>query len=160
SRGDLVPDDLILAMIEKRLQMEDAANGFILDGFPRTIPQAVGLDAILPRLERELDGVVDIEVPHEKLVNRITARWACANCGADFNTISSPPQEEGKCDHCGGQLVQRPDDKEETVRQRLAVYTEKTAPLIDYYKKQSLLKIVDGDHPVEVVFEHVCVSLT
>lgn len=158
-RGDLVPDDLILAMIEKRLQEDDTANGFILDGFPRTIPQAEGLDSILPRLERRLDGVVDIEVPYEKLVQRITSRWGCSECGADFNSLSSPPQVVETCDHCGGRLQQRPDDKEETVRQRLLVYREKTAPLIDYYKRKSLLKIVDGDKPVESVFAAVCNTL-
>ncbi len=159
NRGDLVPDELMLAMIERRLQEKDTTGGFILDGFPRTIPQAEGLDVLLPRLGRSLDGVIDIEVPHEKLVQRITARWACADCGADFNAISSPPQTAGVCDHCGGQLRQRPDDVEATVRQRLEVYSRKTAPLIEYYKQQSLLKIVDGDNPVTAVFEQVCNSL-
>ncbi len=159
NQGNLVPDELMLAMIEQRLQQDDTGEGFILDGFPRTIPQAKGLDEIMPRLGRKLDAVVDIEVPHEKLVQRITARWACSECGADFNSLFSPPQVAGKCDHCGGSLRQRPDDVEETVRQRLTVYSEKTAPLIDYYKKQSLLKIVDGDHPVESVFTTICNSL-
>lgn len=155
-RGDLVPDELILKMMEGRLDQDDAKDGFILDGFPRTIPQAEKLDLLLKNLGRSLDAVINIVVPEEKIVSRITARRICSGCGADFNMISKPPESEGVCDLCGSPLDQRADDTETTVRQRLQVYNEKTAPLIEYYRHSGQYRDVDGDRDVGLVFTEIC----
>jgi len=152
NRGDLVPDELILKMMDGRLNQGDAGNGFILDGFPRTIPQAEKLDQLLAHLNRKLDAVINIDVPSEHIVARITARRICSGCGTDFNIVSKPPVKEGVCDICGAQLTQRPDDTEETVRQRLGVYAERTEPLIQYYKRSRVFTNIDGNREMKAVF--------
>lgn len=143
--GGLVPDGLILNLMRERLAAADAANGFILDGFPRTIPQAEGLEQVLTDRGERLDGVVRIDVAREELVRRLTSRRVCPGCKAVYNLSFRPPQQEGICDHCGGRIIQRPDDSEETVLSRLKVYEEQTAPLIEYYQAAGLLATVDGN---------------
>ena len=150
-RGALVPDDLILAMFESRLDRADTKAGFIADGFPRTIPQAEAFDKMLARRGLKLDAVVTIEAPLEELVRRSAGRRVCRQCGAPYNVYYQPPKTEGVCDVCGGPLYQRDDDREETVRRRQEVYRAETAPLIAHYETQHLVRPVDGSHPVEAV---------
>ncbi len=135
NRGDLVPDEIILGMMKARLQKEDCARGFILDGFPRTIAQAESLGRILDELGIKLDGVINLEVPEDLLIKRLTSRRTCSNpvCQAVYNIHTMPPRKEGVCDKCGSAIIQRDDEKEDVIRKRLATYNEKTAPLIDYY---------------------------
>jgi adenylate kinase len=150
-RGDLVPDDVTIGMIRERLLRSDCVRGAILDGFPRTQPQAVALDDMLAGMNRQLDGVLYIAVADEELVRRLSGRWLCGQCQTPYHAIFSPPAEEGICDACGGQLYQREDDKPETVRARLDVYHERTAPLIEYYRDKGLLVEVDGSGDIEMV---------
>jgi len=135
-RGDLVPDELILAIMEKRLQEEDCRTGFILDGFPRTIGQAESLKKMLAALSMNIDAVVNLEVPEDVIIRRLTSRRTCSNrdCQAIYNIYTKPSKKEGVCDKCGSPTVQRDDETEEAIKQRLATYAEKTAPLIDYYR--------------------------
>ena len=153
NRGDLVPDELILGIMEKRLQEPDCANGFLLDGFPRTIPQAEALKEMLSRLNIELDMAVDIEVPREVILDRLTTRRTCSNsdCQAIYNVKSSPPKQEGVCDKCGSPVIQREDETEEAISHRLETYNEKTAPLIGFYKKEGLLLTVNTSSSTEVI---------
>jgi len=150
-RGDLVPDDVTIAMVRRRLQRPDCAQGAILDGFPRTQTQAEGLDKMLADMRRRLDGVLYIAVPDEELVRRLSGRWICRQCQTPYHTIFSPPAKEGICDACGGELYQRDDDRPETVQARLKVYHRQTAPLIDYYRQAGLLVEVDGSGDIETV---------
>jgi adenylate kinase len=150
-RGDLVPDQITIGMVKERLNREDARGGALLDGFPRTIPQAEALDGILEELGEELSAVISIEVPEEVLVERASGRRICRGCGHSYHLVFHPPVEEGICDLDGGELYQREDDLPETVRQRLAVYRELTSPLIDYYQQRELLKKVNGDQGIEQV---------
>jgi adenylate kinase len=150
-RGDLVPDDVTIGMIRERLLRPDCERGAILDGFPRTQPQAVALDKMLAGMGRQLDGVLYISVPGEELVRRLSGRWLCRECQTAYHTVFSPPAKAGVCDACGGRLYQREDDKAETVRARLDVYHERTAPLIEYYREQGLLVEVDGSGNIEAV---------
>lgn len=150
-RGDLVPDDVTIAMIRERLQRPDCEQGAILDGFPRTQAQAEALDRMLAEMGRELHGVLYISAPDEELVRRLSGRWLCGQCQTPYHTVFSPPAREGVCDACGGQLYQRDDDKPETVRARLKVYQRQTAPLIDYYRRACLLVEVDGAGDIETV---------
>lgn len=145
-RGDLVPDSLIMGIMEKRLQEPDCAKGFLLDGFPRTIPQAEALKELLARLGISLDLVVNIAVPREVILDRLTTRRTCENpkCQAIYNVKSSPPKKEGICDKCGAKVVQREDETEEAISHRLATYNEKTAPLIGFYEKEGLLYTVEA----------------
>jgi adenylate kinase len=152
-KGDLVPDDVTIAMVRERLQRPDCAQSVILDGFPRTLPQAHSLDKMLADMGRKLDGVLYIAVPDEELVRRLSGRWMCSQCQASYHTIFSPPSKEGVCDACGGVLYQREDDRSETVRARLTVYHQQTAPLIDYYRQAGLLVGVDGVGDIETVSE-------
>ncbi len=140
-RGDLVPDELIMGIMEKRLQAPDCEKGFLLDGFPRTIAQADALKALLARLGIELDMAVNIDVPREVILDRLTTRRTCANpkCQAIYNVKSSPPKQEGVCDKCGSPVVQREDETEAAISHRLQTYSEKTAPLIGFYEKEGLL---------------------
>ena len=142
--GDLVPDELIMDIMEKRLQEPDCANGFLLDGFPRTIPQAEALKTLLAKLSIELDVVVNIEVPRDVILDRLTTRRTCSNteCQAIYNVKSNPPSQEGKCDKCGSPVIQREDETEEAISHRLQTYNEKTAPLIGYYENEGLLLTV------------------
>ena len=151
NRGDLVPDDVTIAMVSDRLGREDCALGVILDGFPRTETQAEGLDDMLAGMGRALDGVLYISVPDEELVRRLSGRWICQQCQTPFHAVFSPPAVEGICDACGGQLYQRDDDKPETVRARLGVFHLQTAPLIDYYREAGLLTEVDGSAGIDEV---------
>ena len=151
-QGLLVPDELTCDLVVDRIQQDDCGNGFVLDGFPRTIPQAEALDEALTKLGQSMDYAIDVDVPDENIVNRMAGRRACLDCGATYHIVSLPPKTEGKCDSCGADLVLRDDDKPETVQKRLTVYHEQTQPLIDYYKKQGILKSVDGTQPMEAVF--------
>ncbi|WP_455375180.1 adenylate kinase [Kaarinaea lacus] len=152
-RGDLVPDELILGIMEKRLQEPDCANGFLLDGFPRTIPQAEALKELLSRLNIELDMAVDIEVPREVILDRLTTRRTCSNsgCQAIYNVKSSPPKQEGVCDKCGSPVIQREDETEEAISHRLETYNQKTAPLIGFYEKEGLLLTVNTSSSTDVI---------
>ena len=139
--GDLVPDSLIMGIMETRLQEPDCAQGFLLDGFPRTIPQAEALKTLLGKLSIKLDVVANIDVPREEILNRLTTRRTCANtaCQAIYNVRSQPPKVEGICDKCGSPVVQRADETEEAISKRLDIYNEKTAPLVDFYRAEGLL---------------------
>lgn len=149
--GSLVPDDVVLGMVEARLGEPDAASGFVLDGFPRSIPQAEGLERILSALGKRLDAVVKLDVPKRLLLERLTARRVCSGCNSVYNLVTKAPAAPEKCDRCGKALIQREDDSEETVRRRLNVYEAETAPLIDYYDGRGLLVIVHGEGSVEDV---------
>ncbi len=142
--GKLVPDEVVIGIIKDRLAKDDCANGFILDGFPRTIPQAEALD----NMGIVIDRVVDIEVPDEKIASRLSGRRVCKDCGASYHLEYKAPKAEGKCDACGGELVQRKDDEPATVLDRLKVYHEQTEPLKDYYEKKGILRIVEGQEEV------------
>ena len=148
-RGELVPDDLILGLMGERLAQPDGARGFILDGFPRTIPQAEGLARLLAERQEALDRVIQIDLAADELVRRLTSRRVCPNCKAVYNLDFKPPKRDSICDACGTQVVQRADDTEATVRQRLAVYERQTAPLIDFYAERGLLAVVDGNQGYE-----------
>jgi adenylate kinase len=150
-RGDLVPDDVTISMVQDRLRRPDCEKGVVLDGFPRTQGQAEGLDQMLAMLGRSLDGVLYIAVPDEELVARLSGRWICRSCQNPYHATFSPPAVPGVCDACGGQLYQRDDDKPETVRARLEVYHQQTAPLIDYYRQSGLLTEVDGSGDIDTV---------
>ncbi len=154
-QGLLVPDELTCDLVMDRIQQDDCKNGFVLDGFPRTIPQAEALDAALEKIDQKMDYAIDVDVPDENIINRMGGRRACLNCGATYHIVSIPPKKEGVCDHCGNALVLRDDDKPETVKKRLDVYHEQTQPLIDYYAKQNILKTVDGTQPMEAVFDAI-----
>jgi adenylate kinase len=150
--GELVPDDVILGLVREVLAGGDAGQGFLLDGFPRTLPQAEALDQMLGELSQPLDAVVVIDVPDEALVKRLSGRRSCPNCGAVYNIYFEPPREAGLCDRCGGALVERADDTAETVRHRLEVYRRQTAPLIAYYEGSATpVYHVAGDRPVDEV---------
>jgi adenylate kinase len=150
-RGELVPDDVTIGIVQERLSEPDAAAGFVMDGFPRTAQQATELDAMLAKMGRTLDAVVEIAVPREILVARLTQRRTCANCQTSYHLQSAPPKVEGVCDRCGGPLVHRDDDSEKTVVNRLRVYHRQTEPLISYYKGAGLLKSVDGTQSIDAV---------
>jgi adenylate kinase len=150
-RGALVPDDVIVGLIAERLRQPDAQGGFILDGFPRTIPQAEALAHLLKDVGRPLDRVIFFEVSERELLRRLTGRWSCPACQATYHLVSAPPQRAGVCDRCGSALVQREDDREATVRQRLGVYASQTAPLLDYYRSRSLLATVPGEGTIETI---------
>jgi adenylate kinase len=147
-KGLLVPDELVVDLVVDRLNEDDAKEGFILDGFPRTIPQAKALDNTLNDLDMKIDYAVDIDVKDEAIVKRMSGRRACVGCGATYHTITIPPKVEGICDTCGKELILREDDKPETVLKRLGVYHEQTQPLIDYYKEQGILMTIDGSLPI------------
>ena len=154
-QGLLVPDELTCDLVMDRIGQEDCANGFVLDGFPRTIPQAESLDAALSKIGQKMDFAIDVDVPDSHIVKRMSGRRACLSCGATYHIVASPPKKEGICDACGKELVLRDDDKPETVQKRLDVYHEQTQPLIDYYKKQGILHSVDGTQPMEDVFANI-----
>lgn len=151
-KGLLVPDELTCDLVMDRIGQDDCKNGFVLDGFPRTIPQAEALDAALAKIDQKMDYAIDVDVPDENIINRMSGRRACLNCGATYHIVSIPTKVEGVCDRCGNKVVLRDDDQPETVKKRLEVYHEQTQPLIDYYKKQNILKTVDGTQPMENVF--------
>jgi adenylate kinase len=150
-KGALVPDELTVRMLLDRFDRPDMAKGVLLDGFPRTVEQARALDEALKQRGQDVDKVLYVNVGEEEVVRRLAGRWTCRNCGAVYHQVFSPPKEAGKCDRCGGELYQRDDDKPETVRNRLRVYTQQTAPLIDYYKKQDKLLEVNGEQDAGAV---------
>lgn len=149
--GALVPDEVTIGIVRESLGNPDCAKGFILDGFPRTEEQAEALDGILKDLEIKLNGVINIVVPDKELVSRITGRRICRTCGATYHEIYNPSKVEGICDKCGGPLYQRADDREETVKKRLEVYHDQTAPLIDHYQKKGVYKEIDGLQAIDKV---------
>jgi adenylate kinase len=153
--GKLVPDELVIGIIEERLKASDCRPGFILDGFPRTMAQAEALQPILAKIGKSIDHVINIEVDDEELVRRLTGRRTCKNCGAMFHLTFYPPQKEGLCDRCNGPLYQREDDKEETIRTRLKEYQRQTAPLIQYYREKKKLRSIPGVGEQNQIFEQI-----
>ena len=151
--GDLVSDDLIMGIMEERLQEDDCKAGFLLDGFPRTIPQAEALKGLLTKLNVTLDAAVNLDVPRDVILDRLTTRRTCVDCGAIYNVKSMPTKVEGVCDKCGGKVVQRDDETEEAISNRLDVYNEKTAPLVDFYRGEGLLLDVNATSSEAVVAE-------
>lgn len=154
--GQLVPDEIVVGLIKERIKQKDCAKGYILDGFPRTIVQAEKLSETLKEMKQTIDSVIEITVDHEELVTRLTGRSTCRDCGAMYHQVSHPPRQPGVCDDCGGGLYQRPDDNEETIRKRLEVYENETAPLKDFYSKQGNLKTTTGQGSEEEIFSRVC----
>lgn len=154
-QGLLVPDELVCDLVVDRVQQDDCKKGYILDGFPRTIPQAESLDAALSRLGEAVDYAINVEVPDENIVKRMGGRRACVGCGATYHLVYAAPKKEGICDNCGAELILRDDDKPETVQKRLGVYHEQTQPLIDYYTKKGILKEVDGTMDMRDVFKAI-----
>lgn len=150
-RGELVPDDIVVGIVREKLGEADCRDGFLLDGFPRTVAQAEELGKLLASQGRRLDGVVNVVVPREQVIRRLTGRRSCPSCKAVYHIEFAPPKQEGRCDRCGTELVQRSDDRQETVEARLAVYERETAPLIDYYRAQRLLDDLDGAGQVDEV---------
>lgn len=149
--GQLVPDDVTVGIVRERLSKPDCRKGFLLDGFPRTVPQAEALEEILNGLSEPLDAVISIEVPEGKIVRRLSQRRVCGDCGTIYHLETKPPAPNGRCSVCGGEIFQRADDSEETVRKRLEVYRLQTEPLIRYYEKKGLLRRVSGDNDIEAV---------
>ena len=154
-KGLLVPDDLVIALVEDRLNKADAKEGFLLDGFPRTVAQAVSLDSILDKNNDKLTKVINISVDPEILIERAVGRRVCKTCGMTYHVKFNPPKEEGICDKDGTKLIQRDDDTEETVKTRISVYFDQTTPLIDYYRAQNLLVDIDGAKDIDKVFEDI-----
>lgn len=151
-QGLLVPDELVVDLVVDRLNQDDCTKGYVLDGFPRTIPQAEALDAALEKMGQKIDYAIDVDVPDENIINRMSGRRACVDCGATYHIVYAPTKKENICDNCGGGLILRDDDKPETVKKRLDVYHEQTQPLIDYYTKAGALRTVDGTIDIDEVF--------
>ena len=158
-KGLLVPDELVVDLVIDRFKADDCAKGYILDGFPRTIPQAEALDKALSAIGDSVDYAINVEVPDENIIERMSGRRACVGCGATYHIQFNPTKVEGICDACGEKLILRDDDKPETVKNRLSVYHEQTQPLIDYYKNQGILKSVDGTQPMDEVFKAIVTIL-
>ena len=153
--GGLVPDEITIGMLLDRIHQADCENGYVLDGFPRTIPQAESLTEALKKNGEAIDFAVNVDVPDENIINRMSGRRACLNCGATYHIVYNAPKTENVCDTCGQELVLRDDDKPETVKKRLDVYHDQTQPLIDYYKERNVLKRVDGTRDLEDVFQAI-----
>ena len=158
-QGMLVPDELTCDLVMDRIVQDDCESGFVLDGFPRTIPQAEALTNALTKIGQSMDYAIDVDVPDENIVNRMSGRRACLNCGATYHIVFNPTKADGVCDACGNETVLRDDDKPETVQKRLTVYHDQTQPLIDYYKEQNILKSVDGTKPMDEVFSDIVAIL-
>ena len=154
-QGMLVPDEITIGMLMDRIGQEDCINGYVLDGFPRTIPQAESLTKALAERGEKVDYAINVDVPDENIINRMSGRRACLGCGATYHITFNPPVKEGICDTCGQELVLRDDDKPETVKKRLDVYHQQTQPLIDYYKNAEVLEEVDGTQPMDAVFQGI-----
>jgi len=158
-KGELVPDKVVLGMVQERLGQGDCKKGYILDGFPRNTVQAEALDKMLKGLNMSLNAALSVDIPKEDLMKRLTGRRTCRSCNQMYNVYFSPSKKEGTCDKCGGELYQRDDDREETIRKRLDVYDAQTAPLIDYYRKAGILKSVSGTGDINAIFKEVCAIL-
>ena len=158
-KGELVPDRVVLGMVAERLKQDDCKKGYILDGFPRNTAQAEALDTMLRELKMPLNAALSVDVPKEDLMKRLTGRRTCRSCNQMYNVHFSPSKKERVCDKCGGELYQRDDDREETIRKRLDVYDAQTAPLIDYYRKAGILKSVSGTGDINAIFKEVCAIL-
>lgn len=158
-RGDLVPDEVTIAMVRDRLAEDDAQEGFLLDGFPRNVPQAETLKKILSEMDRKLDLVLELVVDDDEVVRRLSGRRTCRKCGRIWHVAFDPPTKDGVCDNCGGELFQRDDDREETIRHRLEVYQEQTAPLASFYADEGILVGLDATGPVEEVTERALAAL-
>ncbi len=154
-QGLLVPDELVVDLIMDRFQEPDCENGYVLDGFPRTIPQAKALDAALAGKNDAVEYAIDVDVPDETIISRMSGRRACVACGATYHLVTIPPRKEGICDVCQAELILRDDDKPETVEKRLKVYHEQTQPLIDYYKEKGILRSIDGTRSPEDTFSDI-----
>ncbi len=154
-QGKLAPDELVNSLVADRITWDDCKNGYILDGYPRSIGQAEALDKELAAKGEKLDYAINIDVPDENIINRMSGRRVCLKCGATYHVEFNPPKVEGICDECGSELVQRDDDKPETVKERLDVYHEETQPLIDYYEKEGILRTVDGTQDIDDVFKEI-----
>ena len=157
--GNLVPDELVIALVEDRISKDDCQKGYLLDGFPRTVAQASALSDFTEQASKPLDFALSIEVPEEKLIDRIVGRRVCPNCGASYHVTFNTPKKDGICDRCGSTLTQRKDDTEATVKNRLDVYNKETAPLIDYYRCKDILVTVNGDQDVNVVTDEIFKAL-
>ena len=158
-RGELVPDSLVVDLVIDRIHQDDCENGYVLDGFPRTIPQAEALDAALANAGEAVDYAINVDVPDENIVTRMSGRRACVKCGATYHIKYNAPKQEGICDNCGSELIQREDDKPETVLNRLSVYHEQTQPLIDYYDGKGIVKNIDGTKDLNDVFADITAIL-
>ncbi|MDO4189549.1 MAG: adenylate kinase [Lachnospiraceae bacterium] len=158
-KGQLVPDELTVKILLDRVAKDDCKNGYVLDGFPRTIPQAEVLDEAVTKLSEKIDYAINVDVPDENIIRRMSGRRACVKCGATYHIVNVPPKKEGICDACGEALIVRDDDKEETVKARLATYHEQTQPLIDYYSAKGILKEVDGTKDMNDVFADIVAIL-
>ena len=158
-QGMLVPDELTCDLVMDRIAQDDCERGFVLDGFPRTIPQAEALTNALTKIGQAMDYAIDVDVPDENIVNRMSGRRACLNCGATYHIVFNPTKVDGVCDTCGNETVLRDDDKPETVQKRLSVYHDQTQPLIDYYRNMNILKSVDGTKPMNEVFTDIVAIL-
>ncbi len=157
--GRLVPDEVILGMMDSRLQKNDCKNGYILDGFPRTIPQAEGLDKLLDKIGHKLDCAIVLDVEQEAIVNRLSSRRSCKGCGRVYNLIFDPPEKENKCGTCDDELFQREDDKSDTIKNRLQIYNEQTAPLIEFYSSKNLTQHVDASGDIHQVKANLITAL-
>lgn len=153
--GQLVPDEVTIGIVRERLAKPDCQKGFLLDGFPRTVPQAEALDDILEQMNRSIDYVIHIDVDREQLLQRLTGRRICRDCGATYHLVFNPPKQENVCDKCNGELYQRDDDNEETVANRLEVNIAQQQPLLEYYEKKGVLKTINGNRKIEDVFQDV-----
>lgn len=158
-KGELVPDRVVLGMVGERLKQDDCKKGYILDGFPRNTAQAEALDKMLDTLKMPLTAALSVDVPFDDLMKRLTGRRTCKACGQMFNIYSNPPKKDNTCDKCGGALFQRDDDREETIKKRLDVYSSQTAPLFDYYKKKGILSSVKGTGSIDEIYKNVCSAL-
>ncbi|MCP3029585.1 adenylate kinase [Halobacillus sp. A5] len=154
-KGELVPDEVTIGIVRERLSKDDCQNGFLLDGFPRTIAQADALENLLEDMNESVDYVLHIDVPKDQLIERLTGRRVCPTCGATYHVIFNRPKEEGKCDHDGAELIQREDDQPETVKKRLEVNVEQSQPLLDFYQEKGYLVTFDGDRDINLVFQDI-----
>lgn len=155
-KGQLAPDDITIHMVEERIGFKDCEVGFLLDGFPRTVVQALALESYLQNMNDKLDAVILVEVPRSEILERMTGRRVCLNCGASYHIHFNPTKVEGKCDVCGSAVLQRVDDQDETVKRRLRIYDEQTQPLIKYYKEKNLLHVIDGTLNIKEVSKNIC----
>ncbi len=157
--GELVPDELVCDLVVDRIQQDDCTKGYILDGFPRTIPQAEALTDALNAIEQKMEYAINIDVPDDNIIQRMAGRRSCVGCGATYHIVYNPTKVEGVCDKCGEKLILRDDDKPETVENRLKVYHDQTQPLIDYYTNAGIVRTIDGTQSMEKVFEEICAIL-